>query len=49
MSRTTADLGFAQLKNPLMPASGCFGWGREFSQLFDLKTLGAVVTKAVTP
>ena len=49
MSRTTADLGFAQLKNPLMPASGCFGWGREYSQLFDLKILGAVVTKAVTP
>lgn len=49
MSRTTADLGFTQLKNPLMPASGCFGWGREYSQLFDLKILGAVVTKAVTP
>lgn len=49
MSRTTADLGFAQLKNPLMPASGCFGWGREYSRLFDLKILGAVVTKAVTP
>ncbi len=49
MSRTTADLGFAQLKNPLMPASGCFGWGREYSRLFSLKILGAVVTKAVTP
>jgi dihydroorotate dehydrogenase (NAD+) catalytic subunit len=49
MSRTTADLGFAQLKNPLMPASGCFGWGREYSRLFDMKILGAVVTKAVTP
>ncbi len=49
MSRTIADLGFARLKNPLMPASGCFGWGREYSQLYDLKVLGAVVTKAVTP
>lgn len=49
MSRISANLGFATLANPIMPASGCFGWGREYSQLFDLKTLGAVVTKAVTP
>ena len=31
-----------------MPASGCFGWGREYSKLYDLDGLGAVVTKAVT-
>ncbi len=49
MSRTEANLGFATLTNPIMPASGCFGWGREYSKLFDLKVLGAVVTKAVTP
>lgn len=49
MNRLAADLGFAQLRNPIMPASGCFGWGREYSQLFDLSILGAVVTKAVTP
>lgn len=42
------DLGFARLNNPIMPASGCFGWGREYIELFDLKTLGAVVTKATT-
>lgn len=49
MNRAAADLGFARLKNPFMPASGCFGWGREYSRLFALDTLGAVVTKAVTP
>ena len=49
MNRAAADLGFARLKNPFMPASGCFGWGREYSRLFPLDTLGAVVTKAVTP
>lgn len=49
MKRLTANLGFAQLQNPILPASGCFGWGREYSKLFDLKILGAVVTKAVTP
>lgn len=46
--RGQTDLGFIRLKNPLMPASGCFGWGREYSRIFDLQTLGAVVTKAVT-
>ena len=48
MSRTLTNLGFGTIKNPIMPASGCFGWGREYSQLFDLNNLGAVVTKAVT-
>ncbi len=37
-----------QLKNPVMPASGCFGFGREFSQLFDLSLLGAIMIKATT-
>ncbi|SDL75951.1 dihydroorotate dehydrogenase (NAD+) catalytic subunit [Sediminibacillus halophilus] len=36
------------LKNPIMPASGCFGFGREFSELYDLNKLGAVVIKAAT-
>lgn len=36
------------LKNPIMPASGCFGFGREYSQLFDLNVLGAIVIKAAT-
>ncbi|MED3552252.1 dihydroorotate dehydrogenase [Cytobacillus praedii] len=37
-----------ELKNPIMPASGCFGFGREFSQLFDLSQLGAIMIKATT-
>lgn len=36
------------LKNPIMPASGCFGFGREFSEYYDLSVLGALITKAVT-
>ncbi|MDQ0270303.1 dihydroorotate dehydrogenase [Cytobacillus purgationiresistens] len=36
------------LKNPIMPASGCFGFGREFSQLYDLSELGAIMIKATT-
>src|SRR5699024_12685132 len=33
---------------PIMPASGCFGFGREYSQFYDLGILGAVIMKAAT-
>ena len=37
------------LKNPVLPASGCFGNGREFAAIYDLSLLGGMVTKSVTP
>lgn len=37
-----------QLKNPVMPASGCFSFGREYSQFYDLSELGAIMIKAAT-
>lgn len=37
------------LKSPVMSASGCFGWGEEYARFFDLRRLGALVGKAVTP
>lgn len=42
------ELPGLKLKNPLMPASGCFGFGREFSEFYDLSILGAVMMKAAT-
>ncbi len=36
------------LKNPVMPASGCFGFGREYAEYYDLSLLGAIMIKAVT-
>jgi dihydroorotate dehydrogenase (NAD+) catalytic subunit len=36
------------LKNPVMPASGTFGYGTEYARLVDVDRLGALVTKAVT-
>lgn len=38
-----------QLKNPIIPASGCFGFGREFAQLYDLSVLGGIAIKSATP
>ncbi|HLQ73941.1 MAG TPA: dihydroorotate dehydrogenase [Bacillota bacterium] len=42
------DLPGLKLKNPIMPASGCFGFGREYSQFYDLGKLGAIMMKAAT-
>lgn len=41
-------IGALELRNPVMPASGTFGSGREYSRFFDLERLGAVVTKGVS-
>lgn len=49
MSSISIQLPGLNLKNPVMPASGCFGFGREFSQLYDLSLLGAIMIKATTP
>lgn len=37
-----------QLKNPVMAASGTFGYGTEYAQLFDIQRLGAIVCKGTT-
>ena len=37
-----------EMKNPIMPASGTFGYGEEMSRFIDLSKLGAVVTKGIT-
>ncbi|OCN04366.1 dihydroorotate dehydrogenase B catalytic subunit [Erysipelotrichaceae bacterium MTC7] len=36
------------LKNPVMPASGCFGFGREYAELYDLSILGGIAIKSAT-
>lgn len=48
----TADLnvkiGTLTLKNPIMPASGTFGYGTEFADFIDISSLGAIVLKGVS-
>lgn len=43
----SADLGFAVLKNPVIPASGTFGYGVEFMEFFSLDILGAFILKGI--
>ena len=37
------------LKNPVIPASGCAGYGRELAELYDLSRLGGIAIKSATP
>lgn len=37
-----------RLKNPVMPASGTFGYGEEYAPYLDLNRLGAIVTKGLS-
>lgn len=41
------SLGPLELKNPLVAASGCFGYGVEYADVVDLSTLGAVAVKGL--
>ncbi len=42
------DFAGISMKNPVLPASGCFGFGKEYSNYFDLNLLGGIITKAIT-
>ncbi|MGB4139874.1 MAG: dihydroorotate dehydrogenase catalytic subunit, partial [Limnochordia bacterium] len=44
----SVEIAGLRLRSPVMPASGCFGFGREYANHYPLRLLGAVVTKAVT-
>lgn len=48
MADTRVRLGQLELKNPVIPASGTFGYGLEFAQLFDLNILGGIAVKGTT-
>lgn len=48
MSRLNIELPGLSLKNPVMPASGCFAFGAEYSQFYNLSELGAIMIKAAT-
>ena len=47
MMDLTVDLGFIKLKNPVIAASGTFGYGIEFSSFIDLNKLGGITVKGL--
>ncbi|MGD2269281.1 MAG: dihydroorotate dehydrogenase [Desulfobacterales bacterium] len=44
----TTDIGGIVLNNPVMTASGTFGYAREFERLVDLNRLGAIIVKGLS-
>lgn len=48
MADLRVKLGTVELKNPVMTASGTFGYGYEFTDFIDISRLGGIVVKAVT-
>ncbi|MFB4162600.1 dihydroorotate dehydrogenase [Alteribacillus sp. JSM 102045] len=48
MTQLQTNLPGLPMNNPIMPASGCFGFGEEFAKLYDLNQLGAIALKATT-
>jgi dihydroorotate dehydrogenase (NAD+) catalytic subunit len=42
------DIGGLKLQNPVMTASGTFGYGREFDHLVDLNRLGGIIVKGLS-
>jgi dihydroorotate dehydrogenase (NAD+) catalytic subunit len=44
----SVDIGRLELKNPVMTASGTFGYAKEFESLVDLNRLGAIIVKGLS-
>jgi len=42
------NIGSLELKNPVMTASGTFGYGKEFDSLVNLQRLGAIIAKGIS-
>jgi dihydroorotate dehydrogenase (NAD+) catalytic subunit len=48
MVNLSVDLCGLKLDNPVIPASGCFGYGREFAEYYDINILGSFSFKGTT-
>lgn len=48
MGKMSVNLCGLKLDNPIIPASGTFGYGHEFAQLYDLNILGSISVKGTT-
>jgi len=48
MADLNINIGKLQLKNPVMTASGTFGYGSEYSDFLDLSRIGSIIVKGTT-
>ena len=45
MADLSVNIGELQMKNPVMTASGTFGYGEEFSDFIDIARIGGIIVK----
>ena len=48
VGKLSVDLCGLHLENPVIPASGCFGYGKEFAEYYDINILGSFSFKGTT-
>lgn len=48
MADLSVNISGVDFKNPVIPASGVFGYGREYEELYPLSKLGGIATKGTT-
>jgi dihydroorotate dehydrogenase (NAD+) catalytic subunit len=48
VNRLAVDVGALTLKNPVLTASGCFGYGLEYDDFYDVSELGGICTKGLS-
>ena len=48
MVQLNTKIGSLELKNPVMTASGTFGYGTEYADFMDISRLGAIIVKGTT-
>lgn len=49
MADLSVEICKVKLKNPVIAASGTFGFGREFNEIYDISQIGGISTKGLTP
>jgi dihydroorotate dehydrogenase (NAD+) catalytic subunit len=49
MADLSVNIAALRLANPILVASGTFGYGQEASQICDVNALGGIVTKSISP
>ena len=48
MADLSVNIGELQMKNPVMTASGTFGYGEEFADFIDISRIGGIIVKGTT-
>ena len=48
MADLSVNIGELQMKNPVMTASGTFGYGEEFADFIDILRIGGIIVKGTT-